>query len=259
MKQIRRLLREAYFAHKDGHDTLWVISGNEGMGKSNLMLIMVEEWGKLTNQKFTIENVALTPEQWIHAIDIAEPKIGIAPFDEAGDGLFSRDAITSFSNDVAKMYTVIRAKGLLTILVIPSFWYLDKFFRMHRTKGLFFVYSRGRVAFWNKQQIKNMIIKGEDRQDVWSVDASIRDGFPAYHGDLLEDYERLKTNKVRHTIELMSEKYSNKPTELQQKFADKRSSGMMGKDIAKEFNCSPPYVSQQLKIYDEKIRLSKFS
>lgn len=208
MKKVIELLETSFKAHKNNHDTVLIITGNEGFGKSNLLLDMVTEWERITGTVCSIDNIGLTQEQWIKAVSIAEPKVGIAPFDEAGDGLLSRDAMNDFNKDVIKMYTVIRGKCLMTILVLPSFWYLDKFFRMHRVKGMFFVYSRGRVAFWNKKQLKRMIIKGEDNQDVWAVKPSFRDGFPEYKGHLLEEYKIRKASKIAATIKAMSEKYA---------------------------------------------------
>ena len=208
MKQIRHLLRTCYKAHKDHQDTVLIITGNEGIGKSNLLLDIIEEWEHITGETFTIENVGLTQEQWIHAISIAKKEVGIAPFDEAGDGLLSRDAMSDFNRDVVKMYIVIRGLSLLTVLVLPSFWYLDKFFRMHRVRGLFFVYSRGRVAFWNKRQVKKIIMKGDDNQDVWVAKPSFRDSFPFYTGHLREGYDKRKAEKIASVTKAMKEKYA---------------------------------------------------
>lgn len=254
MKHIRRLLDRVLIAHKDEHDTVWIITGGEGFGKSNLLLDIVDEWGKMTNQTFTIDNIGLTPQGWVKAISIAEPHIGIAPFDEAGDGLLSRDAMSDFNKDVIKMYTVIRGKGLFTILVLPSFWYLDKFFRMHRVKGLFHVYNRGRVAFWNKRQIQQMILKGEDHQDIWAVKPCLRDAFPKYDGYLKEDYKKLKAQKIASSIQQMQEKYSEEGqlTERQKEVHELRSKGVKLKDIADAQGVSVGAVSNILESLKKK-------
>ena len=241
MKEIQRLLEKVLKAHQDQHDTVWIISGDEGFGKSNLLLDIVEEWGLMTDRKYTIENIGLTPQGWVRAISIAEPHIGIAPFDEAGDGLLSRDAMSDFNKDVIKMYTVIRGKGLFTILVLPSFWYLDKFFRMHRVKGLFHVYNRGRVAFWNKQQIKQIILRGEDHQDIWAAKPSIRDSFPRYDGYLKADYEKLKAEKIASSIKAMEDKYATGEaalTETQSEVLALRKEGKKQREIAEILSIS---------------------
>lgn len=249
MRQIRRLLEMVYKAHMDEHDTVWIITGNEGMGKSNLLLDIVEEWGDMTGQRFTIENIGLTPQQWVRSIAIAEPKIGLAPFDEAGDGLLSREAMSDFNKDVIKMYTVIRGKGLFTILVLPSFWYLDKFFRMHRVKGLFYVYNRGRVAFWDKNHIKMLVMRGEDNQDIWAVKPRFRDRFPKYEGYLLADYRVAKAAKIADSIATMTEKYAMGEASLtdgQQEAYTMRRDGKSLKEIAEAMGVSTPAVSQFL-------------
>jgi hypothetical protein len=149
--------------------------------------------------------------------------------------------MSDFNKDVIKMYTVIRGKGLFTILVLPSFWYLDKFFRMHRVKGLWHVYSRGRVAFWNKRQIARMIQKGEDHQDIWAVKPSLRDAFPVYKGYLLEDYKVLKAKKIADTITAMKDKYKSGEsalTETQAEVLALRKQGKLQREIAETMNLS---------------------
>lgn len=255
MKEIVRLLRAVKRAHEDGHDTVWIITGMEGMGKSNLLLDIIDSWGRLVGIRFTIETVGLTPAQWVNAISTSPERYGVPSFDEAGDGLLSRDAMADFNKDVIKMYTVIRGKGLFTILVLPSFWYLDKFFRMHRVKGLFYVYGRGRVAFWNRRQIKIMTMRGEDQQDVWCVRPSLRDRFPLYKGELLEDYQRLKKDKIAQTIQAMREKYvggEESLTEIQAEVLEWKRKGLKGREIAEQLRMSGAAVSQHLKAIKSK-------
>lgn len=249
MKQIRHLLRTSYRAHQDKQDTVLIITGNEGIGKSNLLLDIIEEWEKITGEHFTIDNVGLNQEQWIHAISIAKKTVGIAPFDEAGDGLLSRDAMSDFNRDVVKMYIVIRGLSLLTVLVLPSFWYLDKFFRMHRVKGLFFVYSRGKVAFWNKKQIKKIIMKGDDNQDVWVAKPSFRDSFPLYTGHLREGYEIRKAEKIAAVTKAMEEKYAKGEKTLTDHEKDAymlRKQGKTLKEIAVELETSVGNIGNRL-------------
>lgn len=214
MNNIRRLLKKVYAAHKDNFDTLWVITGLEGMGKSNLLLDIGVEWKNLTGQSFSMDNIGLTPQKWVETLESAPEKYGFSGFDEAGDGLLNRESMSGFNRDMVKLYTVIRGKGLFTILVLPSFWILDPYFRMHRVRGLFYVYARdsktryGKVAFWNKSQIKRMILWGEKNQDVWCVKPSLKDTFPMYKGELMGDYLKEKKDKIDSTIKSMKEKYS---------------------------------------------------
>lgn len=205
MKIVKRLLDSAKLAHEKNHDTVFVIVGSEGMGKSNFALWILDYWCGITGQKPSIGMIALDRGDWIRSIDTAIPMYGINIFDEAGDGLFSRDAMTEFNKDASKMLMVIRARGLFSILVLPSFLHIDSFIRKHRVKGLFHVPRRGMVAFWNKRQIKIICANNDD---IYSVKPSFIDGFPKYNGSLKKDYERLKEKKVSSMIREMALKYN---------------------------------------------------
>jgi hypothetical protein len=208
MEQIKGILNAVKRAHEKSHDTVIVIVGSEGMGKSNLALDIIDEWCGMTGQTPFIGMVALDREDWIKSIDSAIPQFGINVFDEAGDGLFSRDAMTEFNKDAAKMLMVIRARGLFSILVLPSFSHIDSFIRKHRIKGLFHVYKRGACAFWDKRRIKQIC---EIDKDIYAVKPLFFDSFPLYKGILREDYARLKATKVNNMISDMAKKYNRNP------------------------------------------------
>lgn len=208
MIKIKQLLRVVKKAHEKNHDTVFVIVGSEGMGKSNLAMGILEEWCNSTGQKPVISMIALDREDWIRSIDSAIPRYGINVFDEAGDGLFSRDAMTEFNKDAAKMLMVIRARGLFSILVLPSFSHIDSFIRKHRIKGLFHVYKRGACSFWDKRRIKQIC---EIDKDLYAVRPSFFDSFPKYDGVLSDEYAVLKARKVDGMISDMSKKYNRNP------------------------------------------------
>jgi biotin operon repressor len=210
VKTIHKILRIDRIAHKKKFDTLYVITGGEGMGKSNLLLNIYEYWTKINKATVDVAFIALTPKQFVNAVAIADNTIGFVGFDEAGDGLLNRDAMNDFNKDMVKMYIVIRGKGLMTFLVLPSFWYLDKFFRMHRVKGLFHVYGRGKVAYWNKNSTHRIAVLGEDKQDIWCVRPNAYDNFPIYRGSIAKEYGELKAAKIKETIENAQKKYAEK-------------------------------------------------
>ena len=48
MEAVRNLLKIDYKAHLKKYDSFYVITGDEGKGKSNLLLLISEEWEKIT-------------------------------------------------------------------------------------------------------------------------------------------------------------------------------------------------------------------
>lgn len=252
---IKKIVAEIVKAHKLKFDTTFIISGMEGMGKSNLMLVLVHEYLLQTGQRPDIDFIALDQKQFIDAINKAPNDIGCVAFDEAGDGLLSRDAMSEYNKDMVKMFMVIRAKGLFTILVLPSFWYMDKYFRQHRIKGLMHVYARGKYAFWNKKQLKNIIIHGEQIQEIFVTKPSFCERFPIYQGELLKEYQVKKNDKINNMINDIQAKYGADKNDLDDTEAwvyAQMQNKIMPKDIALQMGCSSQKISNVLKNIQKK-------
>lgn len=246
---IRLILKKVIKAHKKDFDTLFIITGHEGMGKSNLMLCILEEYIDQTKQDIDIDFIAFDQNQFINAIDKAPNNIGYIAFDEAGDGLLSRDAMSETNKDLVKTFMIIRAKGLFTILVLPSFWYVDKYFREERVKALFHVYRRGEYAFWNKKQIKDIIEYGDHNRRIFSVRPSFYGKFPIYTGKLLNDYKLKKKEKIEKTIKDMKNKHNdsaNNLNEEEQYIYDQLQNKVKHKDIAEALGCSSNKISKTI-------------
>jgi len=227
MKNIIKLLEITHKGHQQKFDTIWVIIGKEGFGKSHLALNILEEWGRLTKQTITIRNISITRGSFLEALHSEPEKIGIVIMDEAADTLFSRDAMNQENKDLVKLFSVIREKGLFVILVIPSIWSLETYFREHRIKGLFKVEKRGIVYFWNEKGIKKIMRTTERYQD-FKVRPSLIDTFPEYKGELLQEYSKLKHEKIKTIINFYRQKYAegeNNLTDYQRDVLRLRQSG----------------------------------
>ena len=195
MKQIIKIVTEAEKKlHKD-HDFVMAICGPEGGGKSHLMLNIIEQ----VYPKATIKSIGFNTIGFINALKGAK-RYGLAVFDEAGDGLYSRDAMTGVNKLLAKAFMTIRGRNLFTILVLPDFFDLDSYFRKHRVKGLFIVPKRGRVRVYNKRQIDRINQIGERTKRIL-VKPSIYDTFPKYKGYLAEIYKMHKDEKIKESLD----------------------------------------------------------
>jgi hypothetical protein len=206
MDEIKKLVDTVRKKHKGkkSADTVWAICGRERQGKSMLGLHILQQY----QPDAKIGQISMTLRDFIKSIYNAKEGDGLV-MDEAGDGLFSRDWNKEENKDINKLFFVIGAKKFLTVLIMPDFFSLDIGFRQRRIKGLFYVWKTGRVKFYDEYAIKNILFHKRFHKRI----KFIGDWFPDYKGSLLEDYKKLKMNKIDQSISEMYRKYCVKKEE----------------------------------------------
>ena len=184
---------------KNDWDAVYVIVADEGFGKSNLGLHIAEYWYKKLNKnkKENIKHVSLDLKEWLQDLKNL-PRYHLTIYDEAGD-LASRRSMSDVNYAVMKTYQVIRGLNLFSILVLPSLWDLDSFFVKRRLRGMFYVYERGKVAFWNRKKLREMVGINANKpvRDYFIVKPTFTDTFPKYTGILSEEYKQKKEKKMQ--------------------------------------------------------------
>ncbi len=205
MKYIQRILDIAKEKQIQDYDTVFLIVGAEGSSKSHLALNCLEYLGG------TADKICLDQNDFVEGLQACEDEDTIV-FDEAGDGLFSRDFSSNMSKQLVKAFMVIRGKRLITFLVLPTFFMIDVYFRKHRVRGLFGVYKRGRVGFFSKKKIEKILRYGEKSQNIWVTKPDFVDTFPIYKGPMMEEYKRKKKHKISETLKGMMVKNSKAGT-----------------------------------------------
>jgi len=196
MQRIKTILDIAREKQGKDYDSVFIICGSEGTGKSHLGLQCMDYLGG------RVENISLDQADFIDSLQGSRDN-DVIVFDEAGDGLFSRDFQSSMSKQLVKTFMVIRAKKLITFLILPSFFMIDVYFRRHRVRGLFYVYKRGRTAFFDKKKMAKIIAYGEKGQNMWVAKPNFYDYYPIYQGPLLEEYKKKKAKKINDTLQSM--------------------------------------------------------
>ena len=200
MKRIEKYLELVFdkLTKKDW-DNLIVITGDEGISKSNLLLHMTDWWyvklkGKCVEED--IKHICINREQFL--LDLKDcKKYEMTGYDEAD--LISRRTMDTFNVTLMKTYQVIRGDNLFTILIIPSVFDLDTFFRNRRVRGMFYVFKRGRCAFWSKNRLRKMLALNEKSaiKNMWRVRPTFFDTFPKYKGVLAELYKKKKDENMK--------------------------------------------------------------
>lgn len=190
-------------------DAAYAVVGDEGVSKSTLCLHITDYWYTKKNGVCTKEDakhMCLDRVQFV--TDLKDLKsYELTTYDEAGD-IDSRSSMSLFNKDVRLAYQIIRGINLASILVLPSLWDLDTFFRNRRLRGLFVVYKRGRFAYYDRDRLRKIVALNENRliKSYQVVRPTYYDTFPKYKGVLLEPYLKNKKTKMAGVLEELHSK-----------------------------------------------------
>ncbi len=145
---------------KKDFDWVVTVDGEEGSGKSTFAF----QIAKIVDPDFCVEQIAFTANDFIRLITRAKKNQCIV-FDEAFTGLSSRSSLSEINQLLVSLMMEMRQRNLFVILVMPTFFMLDKYAALHRCKGLFHVYMhddrRGFWGFYSKQGMKMLYLKGK--------------------------------------------------------------------------------------------------
>lgn len=180
-------------------DNVIAIVGDEGTGKSNLALHIVDYWYEKLNgacKAEDVKHVCLTGGEFVGDLKDCK-KFECTVFDEAGE-LTNRRAMAKFNVSIMKAYQIIRGDNLFTILVLPDLFDLDPFFVKRRCKGLFKITKRGRAKFWSKDRLRRLVARNMDRRfkSYYLVKPTFHCWFPIYKGILKAGYDTKKNAKM---------------------------------------------------------------
>ena len=142
-------------------DMFFIYDGLEGTGKS----VKAMQDAYYCDNTLTIDRVAFTPEEFKACIKKAT-RLQAVIYDEAMTGLSSRGAMSRINKAIVSMIAEIRQKNLFVFIVLPTFFELDKYVALWRSRALIHVYSgegfaRGYFAFYNVDRKKDLYINGK--------------------------------------------------------------------------------------------------
>lgn len=118
-------------------DYVAVYDGEEGVGKS----VLAMQHAKQLDPEFCLDNVVFTADDFIKKIrDVKTKKGACIVLDEGFNAANSRAALTQVNRSMIALATEMRQKNLFVLIVLPSFFDLDKYFALWRCRALFHVY-----------------------------------------------------------------------------------------------------------------------
>lgn len=146
---------------KKDWDMLFVYDGYEGSGKS----VKAMQDAFYVDPTLTVDRIVFNPDDFKDAVMKAERFQAIV-FDEAYGGLNSRSAMGNVNKSIVQMLTVIRERNLFIFIVLPTFFDLDKYVALWRSRALIHVYTgdefqRGYFKFYNVDRKKSLYVNGK--------------------------------------------------------------------------------------------------
>jgi len=150
---------EPLLIEKD-EDCVIAIDGSEGCGKSTLAF----QIGKLIDPTLNLKRVVFNAEEFREAILNAK-KGQVVIYDEAHRGMGSSRALSEINNILKDLMMEMGQKNLLVIVILPTFFLLEKYVALFRARGLFHVYERkkkrGNWVYFNEQRKQQLYMKGK--------------------------------------------------------------------------------------------------
>jgi len=145
---------------KKDKDCFIIVDGAEGSGKSTLAL----QIGKYVDPTLDLSRVVFDAESFRQAIFKAKKNQCIV-FDEAFNGLSSRSSLSAMNRVLVGLMMQMRQKNLFVIMVLPTFFLLERYAAIFRTKALVHVYEskgiRGYFRVYNKKLKKLLYLIGK--------------------------------------------------------------------------------------------------
>ena len=206
------IIKSIHVKHtKQAWDTVWVVAGDEGVGKSSFNSWLLHYWQLLINGKVVKEDakhMCLDRQMWVEDLKDAQ-KYEMSINDETD--LYSRRSMDSWNVAINKAYQVIRADGLFSVLTLPSLWDLDTFFRNRRVRGLILVTKRGKYCFWSKERLRKMVEINSTLpyKNYFVVKPTHRGWFSKYNGPFESEYRKNKEEKMQKIRQDLYDNFMN--------------------------------------------------
>ena len=145
---------------KRDKDYVICMDGKEGSGKSTLGL----QIGRYIDPSLDLTRIVFSAEQFKEAIFKAK-KGQVIIYDEAFTGLSSRSSLSGINRYLVSLMMQMRQKNLCVILILPTFFLLDRYPAIFRSKILIHVYEnkgrRGYFRIYNSRKKTQLWLTGK--------------------------------------------------------------------------------------------------
>lgn len=256
MRKLEKLIQELYqHRHQRELDTVLPVIGDEGMGKSTLMMQLAVAYcvardGEPPEIEHLLDRIAYNRADFKELMaDSDKQALIIAP--DAARILYSMDVATSEQKTIEKDLMDVRGLEYMILLGFQSWKRIGGEIAERRAKLALKIPRRGLVRGYGREAMDERIDEGE-----WPS-STLTDSFPPLDGtDLWEEYQRVDEEQKR---ERLSGEGNQDPEdakkEVQRKiairavkpWAPSRRVGMTQRDASKLIDYSESWVSETIR------------
>ena len=183
-----------YFLLKQDEDYVIVIDGKERSGKS----VLAMQIGKYVDPTLNLDRVCFTPDEFKKAITTAT-KGQCVIFDEAFRGLGSSSALSEVNRILKSMMMEMGQKNLFVIIVLPTFYLLEKYVALWRTRCLIHIWKKGYWRLFNSKKKKLLYLNplGKRYYSYVHVKTNLRGRFYNQYPLNEEEYREKKAKSFK--------------------------------------------------------------
>jgi len=235
---------------KHNWDVVILVDGIEGSGKSTLAIQVA--WF-LSNAKLRMDHLILGLEDAPDKLEKAQHG-DVFLMDEGSLSFSSRETMKREQVELVKIFNVIRQKNLALIVVAPSFFDLNKYIAVQRSRCLIHVYTekdltRGRYAFFTQKRKNILFTEGKKNYNTYAKPEANFYGRFTDSNPLGDPYIKAKELSLFEAFQSRKKKLPTKKDMLKElviKFREKNPKETQ-KNIAKNFGIAEHTVGRWLK------------
>ena len=214
-ERLKNKLDNIKMVQKKGWDAAVLIDGIEGSGKSTLGLTCAYY---LSDGKFELKDICTGSNDAIAKLDQVKEG-GVLLIDEGSLLFSSSDAMRREQKQLIMILNVIRQKRIALIIVSPSFFRLNRYIAVDRTRFLIHVYTkedlkRGRFTYFGQKKKNKLYELGKRNFNSYAKPRANWNGTFADFNPFGEEYAKVKKQSLREALN--PEKKALEPKKIQQ-------------------------------------------
>jgi len=185
-------------------DCVFLIDGIEGCGKSTLSFICA--W-YIADGEITMRNICEGTEDAVEKLQNL-PNGSVLIIDEGSLMFSSKEVMRKEQRRLEKILQVIRQKCMCLIIVSPSFFNLNKYISVERSRFLLHVYTdpnlnRGRFCYFSQKKKRRLYSAGKKNFNSYEKPRSdFVSRFVKFELPFNEEYLRLKQRSLMESFEI---------------------------------------------------------
>lgn len=145
-------------------DAVFCVDGKERSGKSVFSMSIAAYIASVLKTEFNLSNVCMQPNEFREKVERSGKRQAII-YDEAHRGMASIRTLSEVNKILKDLMMEMGQRNLFIIVVLPTFFLLDKYVALFRTSGLFHVYEnkrrRGYWVYYNEKRKQTLYMLGK--------------------------------------------------------------------------------------------------